>query len=96
MIVEIRLHHQQHRNRAEQQAGDGEDGQALVILLQAQKPGEKNDVERFEEFGRLDLADAELDPAHGAVLFLADERHRGEQDEEDAGANQREAPRPVS
>ena len=52
-------------------AGDsaeiGIDRQRLVAVLEAQQPGHGDDEEGLQEFRRLDLADAELDPAPRAV-----------------------------
>ena len=43
------------------------DRQRLVPVLEAQQPRHGDDEERLQEFGRLDLREAELDPAPGAV-----------------------------
>ena len=71
-------------------------GSALVLFLERQQPGHRDDEEGLQEFGRLQLADAKLEPAHRAILLRADERHDREQDEEDQRAAEREAARALA
>ena len=48
-------------------ADSAEHRQRLVLLPQAQQPGHGDDEEGLQEFGRLQLADADVDPARRAV-----------------------------
>jgi len=58
-------------------------GQALVAILEREQPGDGDNVERLQEFGRLELGDAHAEPALRAISFLADNRdHEEEQSEQ--------------
>ena len=72
---------------------DRKDRQRLVAVLQAQEPRHRDDEEGLEEFRRLDLADAELDPAPRAIMLRPDDRHEHQQHEEEGRAEQRQPPR---
>ena len=53
----------------------------------------RDDEQRLEEFGRLELGEADAEPAPRAVHLAADDRHQEEQDGEDDRADDREPPR---
>ena len=61
--------------------------------MQRQQPGDADDEQRLQEFGRLELGEADAEPAPGAVHFLADDRHEeqqaGEQDRAERGESRR-------
>jgi hypothetical protein len=67
--------------------GDRLDRKRHVLLAKAQKPGDRDDIEGLEELGRLELADAELDPAPRPVDLDPDHRDEGQQDQEEAAPN---------
>ena len=73
-----------------------EDRQRLVAFLQAQQPRHGDDEKGLQEFRRLDLANAELDPALGAVMLGPEDRHEDQKHEEERRAGQRQPPRPLA
>ena len=61
-------------------------GSDLSFSSQAQQPGHGDDEERLQEFRRLQLADADVDPARRAVHLGAEQRDEDQQDEEEGRA----------
>ena len=61
-------------------AETGEDRQRLVRLAQGQQPGHRHDEEGLQELRRLEQADAEVEPALGAVHLGAEPRHQRQRD----------------
>ena len=91
----IGLLHQQEGDRAGQHRRHRKDGQRLVAVLQAQQPGHRDDEERLEEFRRLDLAEAEVDPASGAVHLGAEDRNKDQEHQEKGRAAQAQPARAI-
>ena len=50
----------------------GTTGRLVVLVLERQQPGDADDEQRLQEFGRLELGEADADPAPRAVHLDAD------------------------
>ena len=81
---------------AGQQRRQREHRQRLVRLPQRQQPGHRHDEERLQELGRLELAEADPDPALRAVDLRPDQRNEDHQHEKERRADQRQPPRLVA
>jgi hypothetical protein len=92
-LTEIGLLHQQHRDDSEQEPGQRHHGKALILFPKREQPGDADNEERLQEFGWLELGEADADPALGTVHFVAEQGHEDEKDGEEGGAAEAQPPR---
>ena len=71
-------------------------GSDLSLSRKRQQPRHRDHEERLQEFRRLQLADADVDPALGAVHFGPEHGDEDQHDEEERRAGERQAPRALA